>query len=181
AGNGLSGGGTLAANRTITLGTPSAIGLSTTNSVTSTSHTHALDASTTTVINNGQTAYNWGNHSTQDYYKYVRVLSAGEDLDNIFINGSYGISSSQYASILNKPVTILQTAILKVFSTSNYSTQEYNVTGGTYTGKIFRRTSANNGVSWTSWIEIISTDNLDSQATSLGFIKSSALPTVNNG
>src|SRR5690606_22108741 len=49
AGNGLSGGGTLAANRTITLGTPSAIGLSTTNSVTSTSHTHALDASTTTV------------------------------------------------------------------------------------------------------------------------------------
>jgi hypothetical protein len=42
AGNGLSGGGTLAANRTFTLGTPSDITNSTTNSVTSTSHTHAL-------------------------------------------------------------------------------------------------------------------------------------------
>ncbi len=42
AGNGLSGGGTLAATRTITLGTPSTITNSTTNSVTATSHTHAL-------------------------------------------------------------------------------------------------------------------------------------------
>lgn len=42
AGNGLTGGGTLAATRTLTLGTPSSITASTTNSVTSTSHTHAL-------------------------------------------------------------------------------------------------------------------------------------------
>lgn len=42
AGNGLSGGGTLAANRTLTLGTPGNITNSTTNSVSSTSHTHAL-------------------------------------------------------------------------------------------------------------------------------------------
>ena len=42
AGNGLSGGGTLAANRTITLGTPGTITTSTSNSVTSTGHTHAL-------------------------------------------------------------------------------------------------------------------------------------------
>jgi hypothetical protein len=42
AGNGLTGGGTLAASRTLTLGTPSNITNSTTNSVTSTSHTHAL-------------------------------------------------------------------------------------------------------------------------------------------
>lgn len=40
AGNGLSGGGTLAADRTITLGTPSNITLSSTNSVTTASHTH---------------------------------------------------------------------------------------------------------------------------------------------
>lgn len=44
AGNGLSGGGTLAANRTITLGTPSEISSSSTNSVAATSHTHALSA-----------------------------------------------------------------------------------------------------------------------------------------
>ncbi|MFQ6238603.1 hypothetical protein [Sinorhizobium meliloti] len=42
AGNGLTGGGTLAADRTLTLGTPGDITNSTINSVTSTSHTHAL-------------------------------------------------------------------------------------------------------------------------------------------
>lgn len=42
AGNGLTGGGDLSANRTLTLGTPSNITNSTTNSVTTTSHTHAL-------------------------------------------------------------------------------------------------------------------------------------------
>lgn len=40
AGNGLTGGGALSANRTITLGTPSSITLASTNSVTTTSHTH---------------------------------------------------------------------------------------------------------------------------------------------
>jgi hypothetical protein len=42
AGNGLTGGGDLTASRTLTLGTPGNITNSTTNSVTSTSHTHAL-------------------------------------------------------------------------------------------------------------------------------------------
>lgn len=42
AGNGLTGGGNFTADRTITLGTPGNITNSTTNSVTSTSHTHAL-------------------------------------------------------------------------------------------------------------------------------------------
>lgn len=43
AGNGLTGGGTLAADRTVTLGTPSTITASSGNSVSSTSHTHAFD------------------------------------------------------------------------------------------------------------------------------------------
>lgn len=43
AGNGLTGGGQINANRTIAMGTPSSITASTTNSVTSTSHTHAID------------------------------------------------------------------------------------------------------------------------------------------
>lgn len=42
AGNGMTGGGTLAADRTITLGTPTTLTGTTTNSVTSTSHTHAV-------------------------------------------------------------------------------------------------------------------------------------------
>src|SRR5699024_8494767 len=48
AGNGLSGGGTLAGNRTITLGTPGAITLSSTNSVGTSSHTHAFNPGGTT-------------------------------------------------------------------------------------------------------------------------------------
>ncbi|MCP1404566.1 pyocin knob domain-containing protein [Achromobacter insolitus] len=43
AGNGMSGGGTLAANRTLTLGTPGSITKDSTNAVTATSHTHQLD------------------------------------------------------------------------------------------------------------------------------------------
>lgn len=42
AGNGLSGGGSLAASRTLSLGTPSSIDASTTNSATTSSHTHAI-------------------------------------------------------------------------------------------------------------------------------------------
>lgn len=44
-GNGLSGGGALTQNRTISLGTPSGITLSSTNSLSASSHTHALDLS----------------------------------------------------------------------------------------------------------------------------------------
>ena len=42
AGNGLSGGGTLAANRTITLGTPSTLTATSTNTVGTTNHSHAI-------------------------------------------------------------------------------------------------------------------------------------------
>lgn len=45
AGNGLSGGGNLGANRTISLGTPGTLSGSTTNSVSSNSHTHAISLS----------------------------------------------------------------------------------------------------------------------------------------
>jgi hypothetical protein len=46
AGNGLTGGGDLSANRTITMGTPSAITATSSNTVTATSHTHALTSAT---------------------------------------------------------------------------------------------------------------------------------------
>lgn len=48
AGNGLSGGGNLTADRTLTLGTPSAITLTSTNSVAASSHTHAFTPGGTT-------------------------------------------------------------------------------------------------------------------------------------
>ncbi|MBC2722040.1 hypothetical protein [Desulfosporosinus sp.] len=46
AGNGLTGGGDLTANRTVTMGTPGTLSPTTTNAVTSTSHTHNIDTAT---------------------------------------------------------------------------------------------------------------------------------------
>jgi hypothetical protein len=46
AGNGLTGGGDLSANRTLTMGTPGTLTAATTNGVTASSHTHAIDATT---------------------------------------------------------------------------------------------------------------------------------------
>ncbi|WP_019539792.1 tail fiber domain-containing protein [Proteiniphilum acetatigenes] len=51
AGNGLSGGGTLAADRTITLGTPSTLSASSTNGVTASSHTHSITTTSTGAAN----------------------------------------------------------------------------------------------------------------------------------
>jgi hypothetical protein len=44
AGNGLTGGGDLSSNRTISMGAPSTIGPATSNTASGTTHTHALDA-----------------------------------------------------------------------------------------------------------------------------------------
>ena len=49
AGNGLTGGGTLAASRTLALGTPGTITASSTNAVQATGHTHAIDKASLTV------------------------------------------------------------------------------------------------------------------------------------
>lgn len=63
AGNGMSGGGTLAASRTITMGTPGTITNSSTSVVTSTSHNHALGiiaAEVSTTTSNGTTSFGLG-------------------------------------------------------------------------------------------------------------------------
>lgn len=49
AGNGLSGGGTMAASRTLSLATPGTLDGSTTNAVTASSHTHAISAASATL------------------------------------------------------------------------------------------------------------------------------------
>ena len=51
AGNGLTGGGTLQADRTFTLGTPGTLTVATANAVTATSHTHELDLNLGTAAN----------------------------------------------------------------------------------------------------------------------------------
>ena len=53
AGNGLSGGGALTSNSTVTLGTPGNITATSTNSVTETSHTHNLDVNSLPFLGTG--------------------------------------------------------------------------------------------------------------------------------
>jgi hypothetical protein len=86
AGNGLSGGGTLSATRTITLGTPSTITSATTNSVTATSHTHALtltkaDVGLGSVLNYGISTEAEAQAGTSNA-KYMTPLRTKQAIDN---------------------------------------------------------------------------------------------------
>lgn len=57
AGNGLTGGGDLSANRTISMGTPSTVGPATSNTASGTTHTHALDATGNVAVLTGTIAH----------------------------------------------------------------------------------------------------------------------------
>ena len=57
AGNGLTGGGDLSANRTISMGTPSTVGPTTSNTASGTTHTHALDATGNVAVLTGTIAH----------------------------------------------------------------------------------------------------------------------------
>lgn len=106
AGDGLTGGGDLSANRTIDLGTPSSITMTTTNSATANTHTHALSgvAGLTTTNDSGETDFPIGHvivvigtsalarnasipaclHTTNRYYTIV-----GEDGDSTELEGTW--------------------------------------------------------------------------------------------
>ena len=57
AGNGLTGGGDLSANRTISMGTPSTVGPDTSNTASGTTHTHALDVTGNVAVLTGTIAH----------------------------------------------------------------------------------------------------------------------------
>ena len=113
AGNGLTGGGNLTANRTFALGTPSIITASTTNSVTADSHTHAIDKASTSVagivqLNNTLTSTATNQALTAAQGKVLNdkitnakpVVYAGLDLDNTTTAQFYKNASKGYPEIL---------------------------------------------------------------------------------
>lgn len=162
AGNGLSGGGNLTANRTFTLGTPSSIGLSTTNAVTTSSHTHALDAETITAINNGQTAYDWGNHAG-----LYQPLNA--DLTSIAgLSGTTGLLRKTAANTWS-------------LDTNTYLTENQSITlSGDITGSgttSINTSIANNAVSFAKIQNIASKRILGRGATGTGNVQELTLGT----
>lgn len=105
AGNGLTGGGTLANSFQIALGTPSTIGSSTTNTVTTTSHTHAID--TATVSRAGIVQLNDNLTSTST----VQALTANQgkvlkDELNSLRNASTMLINASNSSKVNKNINI---------------------------------------------------------------------------
>lgn len=68
AGNGLTGGGNLISDRTLTLGTPSTLTVSTTNNASASSHTHTLDLSgrKLTIANDSDNIITWGSLNEQN-------------------------------------------------------------------------------------------------------------------
>ena len=78
AGNGLSGGGTLASDRTFALGTPSTLTASTSNGLTSTSHTHAI---TTTSVGAANTIVQTD-------------ATGGTKLNNLMVGGNWKIEQT---------------------------------------------------------------------------------------
>lgn len=92
AGNGLTGGGSLAANRTVTLGTPSAITATSENTVTATSHTHAITSATirTLLADSGLGAVGT--------YAFLRRATANNAIQK---GDSYAGSALRYAGVID--------------------------------------------------------------------------------
>lgn len=91
AGNGLTGGGTLAANRSFVLGTPSTLTGATTNAVTATSHTHAVTVTQTDV---GLSNVN----NTSDAAKPVSTAQAAALGLKVDKEAGKGLSTEDYTS-----------------------------------------------------------------------------------
>lgn len=113
AGNGLTGGGDLSADRTFTLGTPSTLTTSTTNAVTATSHTHAVTFPVTSVA--GKTGA-------------VTLAKADVGLGNVTNDAQLKIASN--LSDLNSAATARTNLGLSTGATATVTTSSDDTTAG---------------------------------------------------
>lgn len=112
AGNGLTGGGTMAASRTLTLGTPSTLTATTANAVQSTSHSHALDTQTSATDATpgrmllagafglgsaapGMTAYGFASD-----FNAIDGANVFVSIDKVMANGPLGAAAAAYVGQL---------------------------------------------------------------------------------
>ncbi|NMK48062.1 hypothetical protein HG262_17720 [Achromobacter sp. Bel] len=169
AGNGLSGGGTLSANRTFALGTPGKLTAVSTNAVTTASHTHELDTQTGKM------------DATAGRILLVGAFGIGaenpldtNDLNTITIPGKYGQSANPNATFArNYPIANAGTLDVSMAGT-------YIVTQ-TYTAfsplRVFVRARTSPTV-WSAWTELASVDQAASAAPAglTGFFAQSSAP-----
>jgi trimeric autotransporter adhesin len=103
AGNGLTGGGAMTADRTLTLGTPTSITDSSTNSVTSTSHTHALSGGSIRSLIATSSQGNLGTYAWLRLTTTTGAIAWGESIaGSLLRSGGFGLLDSgngnQYSS-----------------------------------------------------------------------------------
>lgn len=113
AGAGLSGGGDLNADRTISMGTPSTITSTSTNSASGTTHTHAIDAASTSKagivqLDNATNSTSTTKAATANAVKtaYDKANSAQNDLDTLEAKTITGAGAAQSSGTLSGGVTI---------------------------------------------------------------------------
>ena len=145
AGNGLTGGGTLGADRTFTLGTPTTLTGTTTNTVTSTSHTHALDFST--FPNNIRTFYFdtarvigddvplIGGKMPITNQEKVIAFTMSTEADNVLLgNGYYTIEGMVDIEIINDDTTSGINGFFQNYQLNVYVTDDAQFLAKTLTG-----------------------------------------------
>jgi hypothetical protein len=138
AGNGMTGGGDLSANRTLTMGTPGTLDGTTTNAVTSTSHTHALSnqlsrldavSGSGLVVRNGMTSF------------LTRQLSGGSGInvsngDGVATNPSIAVDSTVVRTSGAQTIDDTKTFVGNVRFNTSSATSSPGV-GNTHTGSAF--------------------------------------------
>lgn len=135
AGNGMSGGGSLAANRTITLGTPGTLSGSTSNAVQTSSHTHALSTNLKA----------WDGYHPDNAFVDKGTIPGSVDLNDYRTTGIYHQNANADAtSGTNYPAN--SAGMLTVYESSAMTYQTYQIYN---TGDVYTRSRYN--TSWSAW------------------------------
>lgn len=138
AGNGLSGGGNFTTNRTISLGTPGTLSGSTTNNVSTSSHTHALSANLSA----------WDGYSPSDSTVFKGNIGGSENLNNYTETGWYHQPANANAgSGTNYPVS--KAGLLEVYASGGMVYQRYTEYNG---GVVWTRSKYSS--TWYSWKQV---------------------------
>ena len=142
AGNGLTGGGLLDTSKTITLGTPGTLSGSTTNSVSTSSHTHALSANLSA----------WDGKNPSNFIEVSgRFGNVTEDYDVIDQTGFY----TGNASVTGAPMNY--TTMLHLGRGANRATQ-VAMSAAYTTNRMFFRTLHD---TWNNWAEVWHSENFN--------------------
>ncbi|WP_454703464.1 hypothetical protein [Achromobacter pestifer] len=128
AGNGLSGGGNLGANRSFALGAPGTINKTSTNAVQSTSHTHALDISPSD-IGAASTEFVAGGQCRLAVASATSLVLSPYGGRTLAINGALQLIPSAGVSITNASLAASRLYYVYAFMNGSNMTLELSTTG----------------------------------------------------